>query len=906
MKEFPPDTKFRFNWRPYQARVLSELEEFLSDNKLHLSAAPGSGKTLLGLEVVRRLNRPTLILSPTIAIRDQWVSRLIDFFLPENSDCPNWISTNIRNPKFLTVSTYQGLYSACVGLDEEEIDDDDEDEEDPTNEVESRDIETIIENLEITGISTVVLDEAHHLRSKWWIVLMDVLRELQDCTVLSLTATPPYDVSIYEWERYYELCGPIDAEVTVPELVSERNLCPHQDLVLFSHPNLVEDDELKEFKIAVKEFIEEIKSNSEFIKLVKEHPWVQNSDDNLEMILDNPSLLSSMLIFLKDRGEELPSEALELIAGDYFIIPRFNNEWLKMLLEGLLFPPHVDPKDLPEVLKQIKQQLYRIDALEHRKIQFQSNRRLDAVLKRSITKLYAIQAITALELKSLGEKLRMVILTDYIRKAYLPESEDDITELDQIGVIPIFEMLRRTKLEGCKLGVLSGSIVIIPSTSRDLILECAKECDIESEAIRLKEMFDERFLNLEIAGSESQRIVELVTELFSRGGINVLVGTKSLLGEGWDAPSINSLVLASFVGSYMLSNQMRGRAIRTNPKQPDKTSNIWHLVCVETDSDNPGNDYQTMVRRFKAFLGVSFVESVIENGIDRLGISDPPFSEEILQEINAEMRNQALSRESLRAAWEESLRRGEEGVRLVESVETKRVHLPVPRGFVFKNTLEALVWEILFILGFFIARQLVDPFLSVPDMGIVILAFLPLLGFLFFIVRFLPKTAKAVWLFIKHGPVKSSLKQVGLALLKSLCDTGLIFSDFSDMEVVVSEGSRGTVFCYIEGGSRRERALYLDALKELMGPIASPRYLLQRRSMLWGMFSRYDYHSVPSVLGVKKHLAETFASNWSHFVGDMDLIYTRNREGRIAMIQARNHSLSAAFIPRSERVSRWK
>jgi superfamily II DNA or RNA helicase len=905
MKEFPPNTKFRYSWRPYQARVLSELEEYLTDNRLHLSAAPGSGKTLLGLEVVRRLNRPTLILSPTIAIRDQWVSRLVYFFLPDNSECPSWISTDIRNPKFLTVSTYQGLYSACTGIDEEESDNDDEIEDDEDISIFGLD-DIVIKSLRAVDIQTVVLDEAHHLRSKWWRVLIDVLEELKDCKVLSLTATPPYDVSIYEWERYQELCGPIDAEVTVPELVLEQNLCPHQDLVLFSHPNLVEDDELKEFKTAVKRFIKDIKANTNFIQLLKDHPWVQNPNNHIEMILENPPLLSSMLIFLKDRGIEIPNDALELIAGDFNLIPRFNDVWLEILLEGLLFPPNLDPKDLPDVLKQIKQQAYRIDVLERRKVHFESNRRLDAVLKRSITKLYAIQAIVALELKSLKENLRMVILTDFIRRAYLPKTNEDITELDQIGVVPIFEMIRRTKLQGCRLGVLSGSLVIIPSESEQLLQKSASECDIEQESIRLEKLFDEKFMQLELRGSDSQRIVELVTELFNSGGINVLVGTKSLLGEGWDAPSINSLVLASFVGSYMLSNQMRGRAIRIDPNQPDKTSNIWHLICVELDSENPGNDYQTMIRRFKAFLGVSFLEPVIENGFTRLGICEPPFSEDLLQEINAEMRTHALDRESLRSIWEKSLRRGEEGVRLVESVEIKSVHLPVPRGFEFKNTLEALVWEILLILGFFLARQLLTPFFSIPDLGIAFLAVLPLLGFLFFIVRFLPKTAKAVWLFFKHGPVKSSLKQVGITLLKSLCEVNLILSNYSDMKVIVSEGSRGSVFCHVEGSTRRERALYLDGLKELMGPIESPRYLLQRKSKLWGIISRFDYHSVPSVLGVKKELAETFAQNWSHYVGEMDLIYTRTRQGRIALIQARNHSLSAAFVPRSERVSRWK
>ena len=55
--------EFRRPWRDYQARVLEELEQHLDDNLLHIVAAPGSGKTVLGLEVMRRLSKPTLILA---------------------------------------------------------------------------------------------------------------------------------------------------------------------------------------------------------------------------------------------------------------------------------------------------------------------------------------------------------------------------------------------------------------------------------------------------------------------------------------------------------------------------------------------------------------------------------------------------------------------------------------------------------------------------------------------------------------------------------------------------------------------------------------------------------------------------------------------------------------------------
>ena len=83
-----------------------------------------------------------------------------------------------------------------------------------------------------------------------------------------------------------------------------------------------------------------------------------------------------------------------------------------------------------------------------------------------------------------------------------------------------------------------------------------------------------------------------------------MIGTKSLLGEGWDAPVLNSLELASFVGSFVLSNQMRGRAIRVEKGNREKASNIWHLVCVDPTASDGGNDVEMLKRRFRSFVNI--------------------------------------------------------------------------------------------------------------------------------------------------------------------------------------------------------------------------------------------------------------------------------------------------------------
>jgi hypothetical protein len=61
----------------------------------------------------------------------------------------------------------------------------------------------------------------------------------------------------------------------------------------------------------------------------------------------------------------------------------------------------------------------------------------------------------------------------------------------------------------------------------------------------------------------------------------------------------------------MLSNQMRGRAIRANKNMPNKTANIRHLASFSEISNNTisgknydFSDYYALERRFKSFVGI--------------------------------------------------------------------------------------------------------------------------------------------------------------------------------------------------------------------------------------------------------------------------------------------------------------
>ena len=58
-------------------------------------------------------------------------------------------------------------------------------------------------------------------------------------------------------------------------------------------------------------------------------------------------------------------------------------------------------------------------------------------------KMNSILQIAACEHAALGNELRMLILTDYIRQEYRAALGNPDRELYSMGVFPIFELLRR-------------------------------------------------------------------------------------------------------------------------------------------------------------------------------------------------------------------------------------------------------------------------------------------------------------------------------------------------------------------------------------------------------------------------------------------------------------------------------
>ncbi|AZQ44204.1 DEAD/DEAH box helicase family protein [Nonlabens ponticola] len=908
MTEYPKDIQFKYPWRKYQEKVLRELNHHLRDKHLHIIAPPGSGKTVLGIEVAIRLNKPTLILGPTLAIRNQWIQRFCELFLQTNVT-PDWISRDIRNPDFLTVVTYQGLHAACNNwnlIEEEFEEEEDADVEETPSRSSRSELSKIVGLLQSKNIGTIVVDEAHHLKKEWWHTLIQIKSEL-DPVIVGLTATPPYDVNYTQWHRYISLNGPIDTEISVPELVIEEDLCPHQDYVHFTMPTKDERRKIINFRTNVGKLYREVKADDTLAIAVEQHPIWQNPLDHLDWIYDNLQYYSAILIFLKSFGKEIPESHQEVINDKNAEIPAFDYRWAEELLEFYLFREEEAFPDFIEHQKRLLSRLKRYGAVERNKVNFLYNRNLAGLLTSSISKINSIQEIVDFERSHLGCDLRLVILSDYIRKEYLINENENSLDLNKMGVIPIFEKLRRSNRGKSKIGVLTGSIIIIPDNAYGALQAKAFKNGLD-EINTVTLTYDNEYLIINRTEQNKNQIVHLITELFEDGEIEILVGTKSLLGEGWDAPCINTLILATFVGSFVLSNQMRGRAIRTQNLNLDKTANIWHLACIDSSSPNGGTDFDLLKRRFRGFVGVSNKEKGgIENGMDRLNLPELVHLEKQAIQANLEMFKQAGNRKNLKQRWDDALKTG---VTLVEELKLpfpNKTNYQAVKTIHLNDTITNFIYTLIAaIVTFFFENFLgafKDLFFVKTTWQFYTILLVPLM---ILIVTFGGKTLKAFRLYFKYRDISKDLHKIGDVLLRSLIHANVIKSSYSSYKVITSVNEYGTVYCHLEGGTTYDKSTFINALQEIVSVVDNPRCILIRKNKLMGYLSQKDYHAIPEVLGRNKKTALFFKDTWEQYVGDCELIFTRTVEGRKFVLTSRMKSLASQFDEEAEHVNIWR
>ena len=860
--------KFNGTWRNYQRQVLDNFQEYQSDGHVHLVAAPGSGKTTIGIELIARFDKPALVLVPTVTIREQWVDRIRKAFLEDEDQVTSLVSQNLKDMKQITIATYQAFHSAMQQVQSQE----------DNGEVEDFVGFDLIASLKERGVETLCLDECHHLRNEWWRSLEEFRKKYPQLQVISLTATPPYDSEPELWDRYLQMCGEIDQEITVPELVKEDTLCPHQDFVYICFPTQEEDKRLEEFEETKWQYVSQLVVDPDFQELIRSSK-VLKGEISADMLLEDPKYLSALLIYLQAQKLEIPKHLRDLLGAEG--LPALNYYWLEVLLQGLLYQTPDWYEDPQETKKKIEAELKSRGLIDKRQVFLVKSKANDQILNQSLGKLSGIADIFATEYASLGKDLRQLVLADYIRKDFANYLGDDQAPITQLGVLPYFETIRRSAQKqgiSVPLAVLSGSVVIVPTSVREELQALLPAVALTFSAIG--QLDPAAYLQVGFP-SNFKGMVAAVTELFQRGSIQVLVGTKSLLGEGWDAPCVNSLILGSFVGSFMLSNQMRGRAIRIWPGHPDKTSNIWHLVAIkpyknpafskedqEEQDLNPYQDLQTLARRMDHFLGLSYKEDTIETGLDRLDFPKAPFKKSKIKSYNQKIKELSKDRSSLCKKWQEALVVADK-LEIVNEVATDRKQIPL------LTLVDAEKWvRYSFLL---IAVNLLLYIFKTNGIRLAWLTTISLVLLTIALVRYF---------FYKSPYVR--LRQVGEGIRNAMLKMGHLSDDQSRVQVEEDKDSY-CVFAYLKGGSMRDKELFSQTLGEFFAPVDNQRYLLVAQKAPAG---QSKYFVVPSLFEKRKEEAQLFLDAVAPQLGDYQLVYTRNEAGRKILLEARLKSLA--------------
>lgn len=869
---------FKGTWRRYQERVLNFSDAYLSDKKIHIVAAPGAGKTTLGIELIRRTQKPCLILSPRIVIREQWLERIKDGFLNERLSPEDILSNDMKNPKLITSITYQTLFCGMTryaGMTEEE----------ETENQEAMDFShfELLRTVKEAGIKVICLDECHHLKNEWWKALEDFMKEMGEVTVISLTATPPYDATPVQWERYCNMCGPVDEEITVPELVKENSLCPHQDFVYFNYPTGEEQEKVDFFRQKAAQMMQKLMGDARLKEAVASHKGLEDVQGYLEKLLENPAYLSSLLIYCQEQNIPYARRWLKIL--NVKELPPMSEKWMEILLQGFLYDDVSEFVCQEEYREELIRQLKAHGLIARKKVAFFVNQKLEKTLMNSAGKLKSISEICKLEYSSVGNQLRLLILTDYIKKEYARKLGKPNFLPDSLGVLPIFEMLRRENPDW-KLGVLCGSLIYIPDTALAALKRIS--CSFGIEKLPSKALLNENGECLgysEILLTENTHLcTQMITMLFEKGEIEILIGTKSLLGEGWDSPCINALIMASSVGSYVLGNQMRGRAIRASKDNPDKTSNIWHLVCMTDtkESCEVTEDFRTLQRRMMGFLGVSYDGTVIENGMERLNTITPPYTYRHLMEINEDMKLRACMREELKAQWQQAVHI-QGNMEAVETCKMKKKLLNPSASFF--NALGMIALSVAIRMSQGMIRGAFRR--SYGQQGITDFIFTVAAAGIFL---------WGVWRLVHFsGPLKR-LREMAEGMKAALAESQNITSSCK----VSVYGENGVDYqVFLKGGTTREKELFAQCMEEFLAAVDNQRYLLYAPQALGAMTK---YYCVPSVFSKTKQEALFFQKVMSSHLGKYHLVYTRTPEGRAVLLKGR----AEAFGSRNERILKRK
>ncbi|MEC7565033.1 MAG: DEAD/DEAH box helicase family protein [Planctomycetota bacterium] len=865
-----------------QSQWLSRLDLFTEDDDVvhqrHLSSDP-KNPSVLNSFTYQSITLPSQNKSDfeSLAISD-WVSKLMEKNLARDPDeAMIWINDlREHNPDY---------FKQRFGAHVKKVRD--------AHATQSGGIDTLhksaVENLQYLKdmeVNLVILDECHHLLGHWGRIMHGIRDFFGDPYILGLTATPPHsgDYDTVSWEQYHKFIGEIDFEVPIPAVVKEGYLAPYQDLCYFTRPM---DDELtfvSNMNDRLLELLETVSQGDaetgrmslpDFIyKTLEERMLLGGPAENWGDYADRlPRFSVAARVYLYHVGRAFPlhvpalSEDQHMEYGDTL---KYVTPCLDRYVRTYLMVDE-NPR-LHDLAGELKTQL-RMLGMQITETGSQACASpISRVLAYSKAKVKALQPILKAEMADLGDRIRAVVVCDYEKTSAVSEDISHLLSNEAGGAVAAFkQILTDEETDRLDPVLVTGSSVLVDDDLKEVFDDAAKHW-LERSRFKVdwKWRSVDGFHVMQGQGADwSPRLyVEMITALFQQGITKCLVGTRGLLGEGWDANKINVLVDLTCVTTHTSVNQLRGRSMRLDPDEPEKLANNWDVVCLAPEYVKGLDDYIRFTKKHTQIFGITD-DGVIEKGVGHVHAALTELKPEGVESSAGLLNDDMISRIPKRG----------------EARELWGIGKPYQREP--QTSVE------------------MDPGLLGPE--------LKGKGFPPF------SYAETPW------DEATFTFAVSCAVLKSLVESEILTSIvLEDVEEYVHVGARdgGYVRVFMKETDEESSRIFSEAVAEIFAPIRDPRYLIERKVAIGDisrktkrtfvaeymeefMAAQLDYevleknletklvmvHAVPTELARNRDRADIFLKHWHELVSPGKMYFMQRDEGREFLQQARNEGL---------------
>lgn len=918
------DLAFRHPFRRYQQMMLDDVAAGVATPPYHLVAPPGAGKTIIGLELIRRHQRPAVVLAPTATIRDQWAGEVAMFADEATaarlaSTDPDALATiNCFTYQLVSVpaTTGQALRERALATWRHDLVADGHVADDAAareridhlathnrrawREAVNRRVEQhkrallrepgadirpllhdnaaqLIDALVDAGVTTVVLDECHHLLDYWAIVV----RHLLDCVgaagrdpvVVGLTATLPSPDGDREYDNYTTLLGDVDFEVPTPAVVKEGDLAPYRQLAYFTEPTEPEqaflDDVQGEFERAAAELL----ADAGLADWVAARVHGTGGEPWPSLLHANPVFAVAALRFLARAERPWPTDppppataAEPMTLADWSaLIERFGLDVLRASDDDA---DHARFAELRRMLRG-----FGLSLTERGMRQTRSPG--DLVLAFSASKDAATADIVRAERDTLGERLRAVVVTDFATVSSAVR-RSGVLDTNAGSAHRVFRHLVADPATAALDPVLvTGQVLQVGADWAEAVVDfCNDDLARRGVDARCRSEATDHDGIVEVVGRgtgwSSATYVAMVTDAFDAGLVRCLVGTRGVFGEGWDSLALNVLVDLTSVTTSTSTQQLRGRSLRLDPNWSRKVAHDWDVICVAPDFERGDSDLRRLVRRHGHLWGVVPHRSVAQAAAAS-GLPPERFDRAVAQLAGADHRvvrglahvdpilaHQVAFTRFDRIDYDAATRRclGEvdqreasyERWRIGEAYDNRISHVTTLRApdlrfqtvWRLRDSVAAAVRRLrllgvglLALFVFVVALRAPGDMLA---LGITDGAALTLWAgaWTVIVVGALQavqgrRELAATWRTLTAGqPIDAVVGDVAACVADALADAGLVDASVGADRVHVAQDDAQQLVVSLRGVSEADSAAFSAALREVLAPVDDARYLIRR------------------------------------------------------------------------------